>query len=300
MLTVYITKGLPASGKSTWALQKLKSNPGGIKRINKDLLREMLDGGHWSKGNEKFIVQTRDALIWQALEEGKHVIVDDTNLNPSHVEKIQHIVDTFSSAQYHTSVQVKIIDFTDVSVEECIKRDANRPNYVGEKVIRDMYDRWLRPIGGTGDTTTAQQDPSLPHCLICDLDGTLAILNERNPYDGSTCFEDDVNEAVSQIVHSYAGDKIFFFSGRMAKPGVREATGSWLIDKVGMPVDGGWSLHMREDGDTQKDSALKEKMYMEHIKDKFYVDFVLDDRNQVVKLWRDLGLTCLQVRDGNF
>lgn len=43
MVTVYITKGLPASGKTTWAKEKTTSFPNSYKRVNKDDLREMLD-----------------------------------------------------------------------------------------------------------------------------------------------------------------------------------------------------------------------------------------------------------------
>ena len=50
-MKLIMTKGLPASGKSTWAKQYLDDNPG-TKRVNKDDLRAMLDNGKWSKRNE--------------------------------------------------------------------------------------------------------------------------------------------------------------------------------------------------------------------------------------------------------
>jgi hypothetical protein len=60
-------------------------------------------------------------------------------------------------------------------------------------------------------------------------------------------------------------------------------------------------LHLpRKSGDNRKDSVVKEEIFNEHIKPNFIVEFVLDDRNQVVEMWRKLGLTCLQVADGNF
>jgi hypothetical protein len=57
---------------------------------------------------------------------------------------------------------------------------------------------------------------------------------------------------------------------------------------------------MRAEGDTRKDSIIKEEIYRAEIENKYNVLFVLDDRNQVVELWRRLGLTCLQVAEGNF
>jgi len=62
MKKVILTKGLPASGKTTWAKKVLKDNPGAYKRINKDELRLMLDGGKWSHDNEKFILGRRVLL----------------------------------------------------------------------------------------------------------------------------------------------------------------------------------------------------------------------------------------------
>lgn len=41
-------------------------------------------------------------------------------------------------------------------------------------------------------------------------------------------------------------------------------------------------------------------MFEEHIRNKFCVEYVLDDRNQVVDMWRNMGLTCLQVAEGGF
>lgn len=57
---------------------------------------------------------------------------------------------------------------------------------------------------------------------------------------------------------------------------------------------------MRPEGDKRKDSIVKAELFDKHIKDNYAVDFVLDDRNQVVKMWRDMGLKCLQVAPGEF
>ena len=59
-------------------------------------------------------------------------------------------------------------------------------------------------------------------------------------------------------------------------------------------------LAMRKAGDTRKDSIIKKEMFEEYVEDKYKILFVLDDRNQVVEFWRSLGLTCLQVAEGDF
>jgi predicted kinase len=139
MKTIIMLRGLPASGKSTWARKYLaNANAGTVKRVNKDDLRAMLDGGKWSPENEKFVLQVRDNIIGSALDSGKHVIVDDTNLAPKHEARLREL------AKKH-GADFQIIDFTHVSVDECIERDRGRPNYVGEKVIRDMHQQFLVP-----------------------------------------------------------------------------------------------------------------------------------------------------------
>jgi len=85
MKKVILTKGLPSSGKSTWAKSLVDESPNSYKRINNDDLRKMLDNGHYSHSMEKFIKKAVDALVLLALEEGKHVILDNTHLSESSV-----------------------------------------------------------------------------------------------------------------------------------------------------------------------------------------------------------------------
>jgi len=303
MLTVHITRGLPASGKSTWAKKKLLTNPGGIKRINKDLLREMFDDSHRSKGNEEFVVKARDDLIWLSLEKGKHVIVDDTNLNPHNIKTISKLVSRFRK-QYNKSVLIEVIDFSkDVSLTDCIQRDSKRDNPVGEKVITEMYNRWLRPEEYK-KTEPMEQDEDLPHAIICDLDGTLALIGGRSPYDGASCYNDDVNRGVQMVLQNYLdrGDgHIIFLSGREAAGKVRKETERWLKDKAKIDLcKPSIHLFMRPAGDYRKDSVLKKEMFESYVKGEYHIDFILDDRNQVVDLWRGMGLPCFQVAPGDF
>jgi hypothetical protein len=57
---------------------------------------------------------------------------------------------------------------------------------------------------------------------------------------------------------------------------------------------------MRKEGDNRKDCIVKEEMFRAHMLPHYYTMLAVDDRDQVVRLWRDLGLTVLQVADGNF
>jgi predicted kinase len=129
MLVVTICKGLPASGKSTWAKAQVLEHPNTIKRINKDDLRAMLDCSHYDQGNERFVEAARDYLILAALRDGKHVIVDDTNLNPRHDARIRQVV---AESGIPATVEVKVFE---IDVEEAIRRDSLRATKAGEKSI---------------------------------------------------------------------------------------------------------------------------------------------------------------------
>lgn len=278
MLKVILTKGLPASGKTTWAKEQLKLYPNAYKRVNKDDLRAMLDDSKYSSDAEKFILKVRDLIISEALANGKHVIVDDTNLAPKHVARIKQLI--------HGKAEMQIWDFTSVTPEECIKRDLKRCNSVGQKVIRDMYNQFIKP-----PRDVIQINPELPYAVICDLDGTLALLNGRSPYDASTCENDLLNVPVANLIEN---QKVILVSGREDK--YKEQTEKFL-NKYGIVYE---ALYMRKADDTRKDAIIKREIFDNHIRCKYNISFVLDDRNSVVEMWRDMGLTCLQVADGDF
>ncbi len=282
MKKVIILKGLPASGKSTWAKEQLDAQPGAYKRINKDALRAMLDNSHWSKGNERFVLRLRDQLILAALEDGKHVIVDDTNLHPKHEQQIRQLV------KGHAEVEVRMFE---ADVEECVERDADRAKPVGAKVIRDMHRQFIAPAA----KTYAPPAAGLPDAVLCDLDGTLALLNGRNPYDASVCEQDALNPVVAGIIRAMGdGTRLVLVSGREDRH--RPQTERWLASH-GITYD---ALHMRATGDNRRDAIIKEEIFDAHIRPHYAVRFVLDDRNQVVAMWRRLGLVCLQVAEGDF
>lgn len=278
MIKVILTKGLPGSGKSTWAKEMVDKNINSYKRINKDELRLMLDNSHYTSDMEKFIIQVRDSIMLAAIEQGKHVIIDDTNLSIKHENHIRQLV--------HGKAEVEIKDFTDVPIETCIANDLKRLASVGEKVIRKMYNQFLKPM-----PQSIEVIDGLPHAIICDLDGTLSLLNGRNPYDANTCDKDICNPVVSELLIDRT---VLLVSGREDK--YKEQTLTFLknnnIDFI--------ELIMRKTGDFRKDWIIKEEIFNEHIRGKYNIDFILDDRNRVVEMWRSLGLTVLQVAEGDF
>jgi predicted kinase len=296
---VLILQGLPASGKSTYAKQRVGKDSR-WKRVNKDDLRRMIDNSHWSKENERHILSIRDQLITHYLLAGYDVIVDDTNFVPKHTQHITELVK--SLAGLDVVIETKLFN---VDPKECIKRNELRAEHerVPEKVIWDMYNKFVRPNEYIDQTPYTGYDPTLPNAIICDLDGTLALLDDRSPYNCEEAGGDRVNLAVHGVLAAmcdmYKPLYVIFVSGRNER--CRAATESWL-EAIGWVVGDGLNyLFMRDDYDTRKDPIVKLDLFNKHVRGKFNVKFVLDDRDQVVEMWRKtLGLTCLQVNYGAF
>lgn len=295
MLKITLTKGLPASGKSTWAKEQVNKHPNSIKRINKDDLRAMLDDSRWSKDNEKFVIEQRDVLVIAALKRGKHVIIDDTNLAPKHEARMIEIAKEFKEAG--KDVVVKVEDFTSVTPEICIERDLKRPNSVGAKVIWKMYNDFLKPEEVVSEMKKYKHDPSLPNAIICDLDGTLCQMNGRSPFEYQKCDTDKISVPVREVIAKMKnnGYKILLCSGR--EDSCKDKTLKWL-EKHNVDYDALW---MRKTGDMRKDAAIKGEIFDAKIRNKYNILFVLDDRNQMVDYWRkEVGLICFQVAEGDF
>jgi predicted kinase len=290
MRKVILMKGLPGSGKSTVAKKIIAENPETYKRINRDDLRAMFDNGTTTNSNEKFVKKVRDVLILKALEEGKSLVIDDTNLSETNLRRIMQLVNEYNK-KYNENVVVEVQEL-DTSIEVCIARDALREKPVGEKVIRNMRKTFSKD---TPEYRT--QNPALPKAIICDLDGTLALTNGRNPFDASTCDQDLLNEPVANLLKNYKtlGYKILLVSGREDQ---YKAPTLRFLETHEIVFD---DLIMRKSKDNRKDSIIKTEIFDNHIKDKYFIEFVLDDRNQVVDTWRkDLKLPCFQVYYGDF
>lgn len=140
------------------------------------------------------------------------------------------------------------------------------------------------------------------NALIVDLDGTLALNVTGREFFGEGyerhVYEDDVNPIVNRVINSLFGDgtvdQVLFVSAR-AEVGRAETT-RWLRDKAGW-----WAnpsiLLMRPDDDYRHAPEVKYEIWKNHIKDKHTVLLALDDRPEMVAMWRSMDIPCWQVRD---
>lgn len=285
MQKIIMLKGLPASGKSTWAKEKINENSNYI-RINKDDIRESITG-KWTSKKEKIVISIRNSLIKAGISLGKNVIIDDTNLNPKHEQSLKTLAQELG-------VEFEVNDsFLKVPVEECVERDIKRDKSVGYKVIYKMYYDYL------------YQDPSKKivnssnkkrRCVICDIDGTLAHnYGGRNIYDLTRVKEDTPDPLVCAVLDGLDSTfgidylDIIIVSGR--EDDCRKETEEWLYHNM-IPYK---ALYMRKSGDKRDDAIVKEEIYKEFIEPEYCVLGVIDDRNKVVRMWEKLGVKVMKV-----
>lgn len=289
-LKMVMLKGLPASGKSSLAKMLAES---GYYRVNKDDIREMLFGEHYKRKHEKQVIWTRDAMIRAALGHGKSVVVDDTNFNPVHEKALRKMAQEFN-AEFEVNDS-----FLKVPVEECIRRDLKRSKPVGERVIRSMYHQYIK-----SPENAPEYDEELPYVVISDIDGTLAHMTTRlkfgdkAPYAWKYVGEDEADPAVAFMIDALFETErtdLIIFSGRDEV--CRPETEDWL-ERNDIAYK---ALYMRPENDNRPDTQIKREMYEEHIKGKYNVLAIIDDRPSVCRMWRDeLGLKVFQVGDPHF
>lgn len=298
MSTLHITRGLPAAGKTTWAREWVGEDPRNRSRVNRDDLRLMLYGtAHGlTHDQEAHVTSASHSLVLAHLRRGLDVVADDTNLRAKYLANWRQIAERAGAA-------LELHHF-DIDVDEAIRRDSARSASVGADVINGMA-RFLvkgKIAGAPAVNAPVEPErytprPDYDDAVIVDIDGTLATMTGRAPYDWSRVHEDAPVEAIVELVGLLRqGHQIIFMSGR--DEACRQATEEWLDLHVDRSDDE--PLHMRPRGDKRRDSAVKAELFDAHVRDHFNVRYVLDDRQQVVDMWRAIGLTCLQVAEGNF
>lgn len=304
MPTLTITRGLPASGKTTWAQGQVLATSGRTARVSRDDLRTHVLGvtgkAVLSYEDEQVVTRMQQALVRAALEAGRDVIVDDTNLR---LKFARAWVDLAVSVGAEFAVND---EFLSVPVDVCVERDATRTPGVGADVIRGMHLKFLngRPlppvtppetVSGLVEPYDPPEPGALPAAWLVDIDGTLALMNGRGPFEWDRVGEDAPNPSVVELARALGTQTaLILMSGRDEV--CRDATVAWL------EVHGiGWDhLFMRPAGDMRKDSIIKAEMFDAHVRDRFDVRGVIDDRQQVVDMWRAMGLVVAQVAPGNF
>ena len=297
-------RGLPASGKSTRA-KEIMAQSGNMVRINKDLLRKMLHFNRWTGVNERITRGVARAIVKElASNKAGGVIIDDTNLSQGTYQSWLDL-----AKELGASVQTITMD---TPIDECLRRDREREDSVGDHVIYEMALKadLYKPAKGF---------------VICDFDGTLADIMHRvhnvnkkvccSVCKGEACknshcichdknwkaFFADIEKDkprtdVMQMIVDYnaQGYDVFIVSGR--PDDTREASQAWLDRFIDRSVYK--ALIMRKAGDRRDDVIVKGEIFDQLFKDPAKVITCIDDRPKVIRMWREKGLSVTDVGSG--
>ena len=296
-MTIILTRGLPASGKSTWAKAWVAADPSKRVRVNRDDIRFQLYGKYWGDGvDENMVTKVEEAMVKAAVDAGKDVVIDATHLASRYVRR-----------WIERGYEVEVETF-ELPLEKLLIRDELRglqgERNVSPKVLEEMAKRYhikadgkLPPVVIETPQTwvpAPRYQEGLPEAYIVDIDGTLADhTGIRSPYDTSKYHLDKRHVNVVQTAASLQlmGYEMIAVSGRDAA--FRDVTREWLRDSGFDPE----LLFMRPEGDTRNDAIVKHELYHEHIAGRFNVIGVFDDRGRVLRMWRAIGLTTFAVGD---
>ncbi|MDO4881070.1 MAG: AAA family ATPase [Capnocytophaga sp.] len=298
-----ILVGAPGSGKSTFARYFLRTEDNWV-RINRDDFRMMQFGDSlMSPFYEERISKMVNASVITLLKNNTNVIIDATN---SSLRTLEDMVRVFTE---YADISFKVFE---LSLEELVARCDKRYAETGKFISKSVLEKHITQLQYTKEKFSfslirrtikenknhyVEQNTNLPKAIICDLDGTLSLLNGRNPYDASTCDKDLLNTPVARALAmaKAQGYKIILLSGR--ESAYREPTERFLtIYHIDYDL-----LIMRNTNDFRKDNIIKREIFEREIQGKYFIEFILDDRDQVVNMWREeLGLPCFQVNYGDF
>jgi hypothetical protein len=259
---------------------------------------------------EKFVWEMHNVMVDKALRSGKDVIVHNTNISIRNVAPIHKA--------FKRMCEFYIVDFTDVPVDVCLANDLKRidtPGYVGEGIVNRFFKTFTKELGKKHwnrfefltpleANRILSQEPSikeiavyipdedLPDALLLDIDGTLANIGDRNPFDHTKYHLDNLNHAISKLTAAFT--KTIVITGRDNRH--REVTTKWLADH-GVYYE---RLIMRPEGDVRPDYIVKQELFFAEIAPYYNAQLVVEDRKQVVEMWREIGLLCAQVDEGDF
>ena len=299
---IKILVGISGSGKSTWSSSYWLTKPESVIIVNRDKIRELLFGfteksipQYYTTEKlglfEKEVTKYEDTIIQEALSSGKEVIIDAPHLERRHIERYKS-----------WNVETEVI-FFEVSLEEAIRRDSLRDRKVGERVITAQFIRFESLLNDLADgkpldlepvVTIKNEDHKEP-CIIFDIDGTLAHKGDRSPFDWGKVADDTVDWQTVTALQAYKalGITIIICTGRDEI--CEDETRDWF-HHYGIGFD---KLFIRRHKDMRPDWVIKEEMWRE-IAEDFYITGMFDDRLQVVRRARALGLKVFNVEYNNF
>lgn len=301
MAKIIILVGPPGSGKSTLSKQYTDQ---GFTRISTD-----------DQGKVRCM-----EIFQEALSQKKDIVVDRMGFDREQRGR-------YLKPAHEAGYQSEIIILHQPR-EVCLQRAKDRKGHPtvkceldAEKAVGFFFKNYSRVTDDEAHVVTRKfPEGDKPKAVICDLDGTLCDIRHRRHFvqgEGKKNWaaffkgipDDKVNQWCADILQGlYLQDyRIVYCSGRGEED--RQMTEDWLKAKkldifqgeyIDRPPAQKAELFMRPAQDSRKDSIVKEILLDFEILTRYTPVFILDDRKQVVDMWRSRGLTCLQCDPGEF
>ena len=299
-----LCRGIQGSGKTYFAKAWCTEDPKNRVRINNDDIRNML-GPYWITDREPLVSDIKLHIAEEAMNRGYNIVVDNMNLNPREVKFWEKVVELNNEDPDGYKYEIEFKDFF-IPLEECIRRDAMRPNPIGEKVIRENWKRYKHFIQTTEVenyvNNLIKEDESKPYCLVVDMDSTLCFNTTKRPWYGEGAAEGMINDVpnmgVLRLVEQWTKpgptaytNNLIIATGRDTSQ--EEVTKQWLAKYNIYPQE----FYFRREGDYRKGVEVK-KEQIEKILEKYNVVAIIDDCEPIVNMYREMGLTVLQPNKG--
>ena len=297
MNKLILTRGIQGSGKTTWARQWVEEDPENRVRINNDDIRNML-GKYWVTSRENLVSSIKKNMAEEAINRGYDIVVDNMNLNPKEILFWKDMIKMANMDPDGYQYEIEFKDFF-IPLEECIRRDAMRPNPIGEKVIRETWKRYKHFIQTTEVekyVDNLRKYTGKPKCIVIDMDSTMCFNTTKRPWFGDGAAEGMINDVpntgMCDMIRKLQEDfTIVVATGRDT---TQEAvTKEWLA-KQGINAD---EFYFRTNKDYRKGVVVK-KEQIEAILEKYDIVAIFDDCEPIVNMYREMGLTVLQPNKG--
>lgn len=302
------TRGIPGSGKSTFAEEWEKADPENRVRVNRDNIRKELFGvdvvldskGFPDRKAENKVTQMEDKMITAGLNAGKDVMIDATHLGGSRVFKR---IERFRAqrALVNPDIVTKNYDFP-IHIDEAIRRNAARERKVPVKVIRQMYSGLgpngeLLHVDGTYPVRPFVAPAERKLAVAFDMDGTLTDVRDIRHYverdEGDKRNKNfelfhrkslfmPANYAVLALAKQANENGLAVIITTARNEAYREVTQKWLDDN-GVVYE---NMFMRADNDQRPDYVVKHDMLNNEILEHYDVVRCVDDNPQAIAAWK--------------
>lgn len=259
-----------------------------------------------NKPKEAVVLKVQTSVLKFFIAQGNNIIVDDTNYNPEHYQRVRNLCEDYS---------FKIIDMHrdfGVTLEQCIDRNSKRDRVVPKIAIYGMAKQWNvfpKNTDGTAVPAAAMDKPYVTDndkVIIVDLDGTLCDTTHRNCFVDTTGnkkkqwgkffagMADDAlrDEMKSLIDDTHPDCDVVIVTGR--PDSYKKVTLDWL-SQYGIRYN---AIYMRRANDRRPDTVVKQEI-LDNYLPKEKIVMVYDDRGSVIKMWQSNGLPVTNMGGAN-